>query len=481
MQQTKLEDLRKTRSDKISKIKELGQVTYTNFFDKKNNVGSCLNSLSQVVTTAGRLLSLRLQGNIGFASLQDETGKIQIFFQKNLLSEADFKLLKLLDIGDILGLTGQVVKTSTGEISIAPTQIKLLTKSIRPLPSVWHGLTDQELRYRKRYLDTIMDPEVMARFKVRSKLVSSIRRYLESLGYLEVETPVLQSLYGGANAAPFTTHLNSLDIDMYLHIAVELYLKRCVIGGMDKVFEIARDFRNEGVDLSHSPEFTMLEFYQAYADYQVIMDVTEGLLKHTAKEIFGKEELKVKGEIVNLSGSWPRVEMTQIVEEYTKLSYQKDGLDAFRKYAKDNKVEIAEVDSKAVVMYKIFDSPLVAKKLLGPIWIIDYPIEISPLSKKHPTKEGFTERFECYMNGIEVCDGWSELNDPVDQRERFLDQQKGQKDPQPLDEDFIEALEYGMPPTGGIGIGIDRLTMFFTDTWSIREVQLYPLMRPKND
>lgn len=479
MQQIKLEDLRQVRRQKIDKLKELNFDVYPSQFDKQQSIKDCLASFGKTVITAGRIVSLRLQGNIGFANLQDETGKIQVFFQKKLLSEREFSLLKLLDIGDIIGTSGEVVKTSTGEISIAPQKLAILTKSLRPLPSQWYGLTDQELRYRKRYLDTIMDPAVMNIFKTRSKLVSSIRRYLESQGYTEVETPVLQSLYGGANAAPFTTHLNALDQDMYLRIAVELYLKRCIIGGMDKVFEIAKDFRNEGIDLSHSPEFTMLEFYEAYADYHRIMDVTEGMLKHCAQEIFGSQEITVMGEKINLSGLWPRIEMSKSVLDHTGLDYNKANLSDFQSFAKTNKIEFRPDDSKAIVMYKIFDSHLVAKKLVSPTWVLDYPIEVSPLSKKHPTKEGFVQRFECYINGIEVCDGWSELNDPADQNQRFQDQQQGQADPQPLDEDFIEAMEYGMPPTGGIGIGIERLTMFFTDTWSIREVQLYPLMRPK--
>lgn len=479
MQHTTLDTIRAERISKLEKLSALGPL-YPSTFVKKSLVSECLASQGKEVSTAGRLLSFREHGKIAFAKLQDETGTIQIFFQNKLLSEKENKKLKLIDIGDIVGVAGKVDKTSSGELSIFVEKFEILTKAIRPLPSSWFGLEDQETRYRKRYLDTILDPAVMTRFKIRSKLVSSIRRYLESQSYVEVETPVLQSLYGGANAAPFTTHLNALDIDMYLHIAVELYLKRCIIGGMDRVFEIARDFRNEGVDLSHSPEFTMLEFYEAYADYHRIMDVTEGLLKHCAQEIFGSQELKVKGEKINLSNSWPRIEMTKLVLDNTGLNYDKNTLADFQAYAKDNKIEFSPDDSKAIVMYKIFDSPLVAKKLIGPIWVLDYPIEISPLSKKHPDKDGFTQRFECYMNGIEVCDGWTELNDPADQRQRFLDQQKGQTDPQPLDEDFIEAMEYGMPPTGGIGIGIERLTMFFTDTWSIREVQLYPLMRPKN-
>ncbi len=479
MQHTTLDAIRAERISKLEKLSQLGTL-YPSSFVKKHLVGECLTLQGKEVITAGRLLSFREHGKIAFAKLQDETGTIQLFFQNKLLSEADNQKLKLLDIGDIVGVKGQVDKTTSGELSVFVAGLEILTKAIRPLPSTWFGLEDQETRYRKRYLDTILDPAVMARFKMRSKLVSSIRRYLESQKYIEVETPVLQSLYGGANAAPFTTHLNALDIDMYLHIAVELYLKRCVIGGMDRVFEIARDFRNEGVDLSHSPEFTMLEFYEAYADYHRIMDVTEGMLKHCAQEIFGTQELTVKGEKISLSGSWPRIEMSKLVLDYTDLDYAKASLADFQSYAQANKIEFNPDDSKAIVMYKIFDSPLVAKKLVGPTWVLDYPIEVSPLSKKHPTKDGFVQRFECYMNGIEVCDGWTELNDPADQRQRFLDQQKGQADPQPLDEDFIEAMEYGMPPTGGIGIGIERLTMFFTDTWSIREVQLYPLMRPKN-
>ncbi len=480
MQHTTLDSIRSQRIDKLKKLSEITKL-YPHSFDKKQTVFECHNMLGQEITTAGRIVTHREQGKIAFSTLQDETGQIQIFFQHKLLSELDTKKLKLLDLGDIIGVSGKIDKTSTGQISIFAQKLEILTKTIRPLPSSHFGLEDQETRYRKRYLDTILNPKVLKRFQVRSKLISSIRNYLESLGYLEVETPILQSLYGGANAAPFTTHLNALDIDMYLHIAVELYLKRCIIGGMDKVFEIAKDFRNEGIDLTHAPEFTMLEFYQSYANYHGIMDVTEGMLKHCSEKIFGKQELTVKGQTINLSGSWPKREMQDVVKEFTGLDFNSTTIEELQKYATHNKIEFKATDSKPYLLYLIFDSHLVAKKLLGPIWVLDYPIEISPLAKKHPTKSGFVERFECYMNGIEVCDGFSEINDPADQRKRFEDQQKGQADPQPLDEDFIEALEYGMPPTGGIGIGLDRLTMFFTDTWSIREVQLYPLMRPKND
>lgn len=483
MQKTKLTDIRQERLDKLKQLSALNQQPYPSFFNKKNTILGCRGLMGKTVSTAGRIISLRHHGKISFAFLQDDSGQIQLFFQQQKLDSIQKTILKLLDIGDILGVSGQIITTSTGEVSISVESLQLLTKPLRPLPSSWHGLNDQELRFRQRYLDTIMDQKVLQRFQLRSNLVKSIRDYLHQQNYIEIETPALQNLYGGTNARPFHTHLNALDIDMYLRIAVELYLKRAIVGGFDRVFEIAKDFRNEGMDQSHSPEFTMLELYEAYADYHRIMQLTEGMIKFCANSLFQKEELTVQGQIISLSGQWPKITMSDLVKQKIGLDYESHSQAEFLAYAQKHKLEVLPNMSKGMLMYTIFDHQI-TKDLISPIWVIDYPVEVSPLAKLHPSKLGFVERFEGYIGGVELCDGWSEINDPLDQRARFENEQKAMRqgkkdDAHPVDEEFIEALEHGMPPTGGIGIGIDRLTMFFTDTWSIREVQLYPLMRPK--
>lgn len=474
-------NFRKARLEKLEKIKALGWNPYKATYPKTHSIEESLKSLGKTVKTAGRIFSYREHGNITFVDLKDETGKIQLFLKKDLFGE-EYKNLKLLDLGDFIGVEGEVMKTTAGEISIAPTSFELLTKTLLPLPSEWYGLKDVETRYRQRYLDLLLNPEVRQRFNVRTKLISGIREYLDSLGFWEAETPTLQLLYGGANAKPFKTHVNALNQEVYLRIADELYLKRLIIGGYERVYEIAKDFRNEGIDNSHSPEFTMIEWYEAYADYHRMMDVTEGLFKHLANKINGNTFLEVENQKVDIGKKWPRIEMSVILKDKLKLDVEKESEDSLREYVKNNcpEAKLLGGENKGQLIFMIFEHKI-PKLLEEPTWIIDYPAEVSPLSKAHRSKPGWVERFEGYIGGKEICDGWSELTDPQIQRERFTADQKAERadkeEAQHVDEDFLTAMEYGMPPLGGIGIGIDRLTMFFTNTWIIKEVILFPILK----
>jgi len=480
---SRLATIRKQRLEKIKKLRQLGINPFPYRFDKKHTCLQVSKKLGKKVKTAGRVMAIRGHGRILFFDLVDSTGKIQLWFQENNLGKDKFPVLKLLDVGDFLGVEGEVVKTKSGEVSVDVTSFEILSKAIRPLPDQRHGLKDAEERYRKRYLDLLLDPIVRSRFETRSKIIRGIQEYLDGLGFVEVETPTLQPLYGGTNARPFATHLNSLDVDMYLKIAPELYLKRLVVGGYEKVYEICKDFRNEGMDLSHNPEFTMMEFYQAYADYHQVMDVTEGLYKHLAQKLFKKKEIIIHGKGIDLSGKWPRVEMTVLFKQKLKIDVEKSTKNDLLLFAKNKKLEVKGNESKGELIYLIFEH-LIPPTLTRPTWVIDYPIEVSPLSKKHRVKDGWVERFEGYIGGEEICDGWSEVIDPIEQRRRFESEQKAMREGRndeahPVDQDFLVAMEYGMPVLGGIGIGIDRLTMFFTDTWSIKEVILFPILKPK--
>ncbi len=440
-----------------------------------------MSSEGKNVKTAGRLYSYREHGNIAFADLKDETGKIQLFFKKDVLGE-EFGNLKLLDIGDFIGVEGEVGRTVKGEISIIVSKYTLLTKSLHPLPGEWYGLKDTEKRYRQRYLDLLLNPAVRERFNVRTKLVSGIREYLDSLGFWEVETPTLQPLYGGANAKPFKTHLNALDRNVYLRIADELYLKRLIVGGYERVYEICKDFRNEGIDHTHFPEFTMIEWYEAYADYHRVMDVAEGLFKHLAKKIYGHTTLQIEDEKIDIGKKWPRIEMTAVLKEKLGVDVEQASVEELvsfiKKHASD--AQVVGGETKGQLIFMLFEHTI-PKQLEEPTWIIDYPEDVSPLSKAHRNKPGWVERFEGYIGGREICDGWSELTDPSIQRERFAKDEKAarkdKEEAQHVDEDFLSAMEYGMPPLGGIGIGIDRLVMFFTNTWAIKEVVLFPNLR----
>lgn len=469
------------RIEKLNKLRELG----INPYPSKPSHPSISISLARTkpgpVSVAGRLWRFREHGHVIFADLRDSSGQIQLLFQKKNLDDK-FSLLKLLDSGDFLGATGQVITTQAGETTIDINYFEILGKSLRPLPDDWYGLKEVEERYRKRYLDLLLNPEVKARFDSRIKIVREVRRFLDELGFMEMETPTLQSLYGGANAKPFKTHLNVLGIDMYLRIADELYLKRLVVGGYDKVYEICKDFRNEGMDQTHQPEFTMIEFYEAYADYHRVIDITEELFKHLAKTVLGSDSLQVGDRTIDISKNWRRVTMTDIIKETLDLDVTSSSIQELVDFCRGRKVPLLGGESKGQLIFIIFEH-LVTDNLIEPTWVLDYPRDVSPLSKGKPDESEWVERFEGYIGGKEICDGWSELTDPAEQRQRFESDtkavRKDREEAQQVDEDFIEAMEYGMPPIGGIGIGIDRLTMFFTNTWSIKEVILFPTLRPE--
>lgn len=479
------DNLKNERLKTLEKIKEVGWNPYAPSFDKKHTIAETVKSEGKTVKTAGRMVSFRTHGNIAFADLKDETGKIQIFFKKDLLGKEAYKNLKLLDIGDFIGVEGEVIRTIAGEISIAPTSYTLLSKALQPLPSEWFGLKDVETRYRQRYLDLLLNPQVRERFNIRSKVVRGVREYLDNLGFWEVETPTLQPLYGGANAKPFKTYVNALDRDVYLRIADELYLKRLIVGGYERVYEICKDFRNEGIDNSHFPEFTMIEWYEAYADYQRVMDVAEGLFKHLAQKIYGNTTLQIDDKKIDIGHEWPRIEMTEILKDKVGLDVEKETAESLLAFIKKNypSIQLVGGETKGQLIFAIFEHTI-PKLLNEPTWIIDYPEDVSPLSKAHRTKPGWVERFEGYVGGKEICDGWSELNDPQIQRERLTRDSKASRvdkeEAQHVDEDFLTAMEYGMPPLGGIGIGIDRLTMFFTNTWVIKEVLMFPTLRAED-
>ncbi len=474
------QNLRDERLKKLEKIREIGWNPYPSSYEKKQMIQETREMGGKEVKTAGKLFSFRTHGNIAFADLKDETGKIQLFFKKDTLGDEAYKQLSLLDIGDYVGVEGTVLKTTAGEISIMPTRYTLLSKSLQQLPHEWFGLKDTEQRFRQRYLDLLLNPEVRERFNTRTKLLRYMREYLDGLNFWEVETPIFHPQYGGANAKPFTTHYNALGQDMFLRIAFELYLKRLISGGYERVYEIGRDFRNEGFDRSHSPEFTMIEWYEAYADYHRVMDVTEGLFKHLAQRLNGSPKMKIDEKEINLSGKWPRMTMADIMKKELRLEVETASLETLLEYCSKNKIEILGGETKGQIIFAIFEHTI-PEKLIEPIWIIDYPEDVSPLSKNHRSKPGWVERFEGYIAGKEICDGWSELTDPIIQRQRFENDQKASRkdksEAQQVDEDFLTAMEFGMPPMGGIGIGIERLTMFFTNTWAIREVMLFPTLK----
>ncbi|PIN74791.1 lysine--tRNA ligase [Candidatus Woesearchaeota archaeon CG10_big_fil_rev_8_21_14_0_10_37_12] len=437
-------------------------------------------STKDSVKIAGRIVSMRRMGKVTFMHILDETHKLQVFVsEENMLEQ--YRLLKLFDLGDWIGVEGTVFKTKAGELTVNAAHFEMLCKTIRPMPEKWHGLKDKELRYRKRYLDLIMNPTVKETFRKRAIILNEVRNELNERGFTEVETPVLQPLYGGTNAKPFKTFINAFKEDVYLRVAPELYLKRLVVGGFGKVYEVAKNFRNEGADLTHNPEFTMLEFYEAYADYHVMMNTAESMYKRIAKKLFGELKVPKNGRIIDLSGDWPRIPMIDAIKDYAKVDVEKMSDDELKAFVDERGFDHRGQASRGILINAIFEK-MVTDKLAGPLWIIDYPKEISPLSKPHRSKDGWVERFECYVDGMELGDGWSEIIDPVDQRNRFESEQQAMRDgdveAHPLDEDFIEALEYGMPVLGGIGIGIDRLTMFFTDNSSIRDVMLFPFMKP---
>ncbi len=434
------------------------------------------------VAMAGRMMSKRVMGKASFADLRDTSGTIQMYIKRDDVGEGAYKEFKKFDIGDIVGVKGEVFRTKMGEISVHVSEIVLLAKGLLPLPEKFHGLRDHELRYRQRYLDLIVNPEVKETFVLRSRIIAEIRRYLDERGFMEVETPILQVQAGGAAARPFITHHNTLDIPMYLRIALELYLKRLIVGGIDRVYEIGRNFRNEGMDHSHNPEFTMMELYQAYTDYEGMMNLCEDLMRHVAKKTLGDcKGVPYKGYEIDLESPFRRVSMREAVEQKTGLSWDSLSLEEAKEEAKKRTIAFEEWHSKGELLNAFFET-CCEEDLIQPTFLTGHPVEISPLSKKDPQNPGYTERFELFIAGSEFANAFSELNDPIDQRERFEYQEtlkaRGDEEASGVDEDFLTALEYGMPPTGGIGIGIDRFVMLLCGRESIRDVLLFPTMKP---
>ena len=438
----------------------------------------------KTVRIAGRMVGKRVMGKASFIGILDNTGKIQSYVRRDDVGEEEYAGFKKFDVGDIVGVEGTVFKTQTGEISVHATGITLLAKSLLPLPEKFHGLTNTDLRYRQRYVDLIVNPEVKDTFVKRSKILTEIRNYLDSKGFLEVDTPILVPIEIGASARPFKTHHNTLDMDMYLRIETELYLKRLIVGGMDRVYEVGRIFRNEGMDTKHNPEFTTIELYQAFTDYYGMMDLVEELYKLLAKKICGSLKITYQGKEIDL-GNWERLTMVEAVKKYSGCDYNDWATDEdARNCAKEKHVAVPADATKGTVLAEFFDA-FVEENLIQPTFIYDYPVENSPLAKRKPENPLFTERFEYFINATEFGNAFSELNDPIDQRQRFENQvaKKKAEDPEckaEVDYDFVNALEYGMPPTGGLGFGVDRLVMLLTDSASIRDVLLFPTMKPEN-
>ncbi|MBM7694880.1 lysyl-tRNA synthetase class 2 [Peribacillus deserti] len=433
------------------------------------------------VTIAGRIMTKRGKGKAGFAHLQDLTGQIQIYVRQDAVGEEQYEIFNSVDLGDIVGITGTIFKTKVGELSIKANDLVFLTKALRPLPDKFHGLKDVEERYRKRYVDLMTNPDSKKTFILRSKIIQSMRRYLDSHGYLEVETPMMHSIAGGASARPFITHHNALDMELFMRIAIELHLKRLIVGGLEKVYEIGRVFRNEGVSTRHNPEFTMIELYEAYADYRDIMSLTENLIAHIAQEVLGTTTVQYGEYEVDLKPEWTRLHMVDAIKQYTGVDFWKEmSSEEAKALAKEHGVEIKETMEFGHVVNEFFEQK-VEDKLIQPTFIFGHPVEISPLAKKNEEDPRFTDRFELFIVAREHANAFTELNDPIDQRQRFeaqlKEREQGNDEAHEMDDDFIEALEYGMPPTGGLGIGIDRLVMLLTNSPSIRDVLLFPLMR----
>lgn len=435
------------------------------------------------VTIAGRIMTKRGKGKVGFSHIQDFSGQIQIYVRKDEIGEDAYELFNTADLGDIIGVSGELFKTNVGELSVKVTSFTMLTKSLRPLPEKFHGLKDVEQRYRQRYLDLITNHDSKETFIMRSKIIQSMRRYLDNAGFLEVETPMMHNIPGGASARPFITHHNTLDIDLYMRIAIELHLKRLVVGGMERVYEIGRVFRNEGVSTRHNPEFTMIELYQAYADYEDIMSLVENMVAHIAEEVTGSTTVQYGDDMIELKPGWKRVHMVDIIKEFTGVDFwPKMTDDEARVLAKEHNVEINEMMTFGHIVNEFFEQK-VEEHLVQPTFVYGHPVEISPLAKKNKEDKRFTDRFELFIVRREHANAFSELNDPIDQRQRFeaqvKEREQGNDEAHEMDEDFLEALEYGMPPTGGLGIGIDRLVMLLTNSPSIRDVLLFPQMKSK--
>jgi len=436
--------------------------------------------MGTAVTVAGRIMTRRIMGKASFAHIMDDSGKIQIYLKSDVLGDV-YEEWKKYDIGDIIGVTGEVFVTKMGETSIAADSVVMLSKSLLPLPEKWHGLRDNETRYRQRYIDLIANPEVKKTFELRSKIIRAIREYLDKTGFVEVETPILSTVAGGAAAKPFVTHHNTLDLGMYMRVAPELYLKRLIVGGFERVYELGRMFRNEGMSIKHNPEFTMMELYQAYADYNDMMDLTENIYLHILKSCKLPKKITYQGTKINLAAPWKRQTMIDAVKEHAGIDFGSLDTAGAQSAAKDRGVEATKDTTWGECLYQVFDK-CVEHKLMEPTFVTDYPIEVSPLAKRKVSDPRLTERFELFIYAREMGNAYSELNDPVDQRKRFEEQAasraSGSEEVQMADDDFVTALEYGMPPTGGLGLGIDRLVMLYTDSSSIRDVILFPTMKP---
>jgi len=485
--QEELNEILRVRRQKLADLQEAGkdpfeQVKFDQTHYSQDVIDAFDESSEQRVSVAGRLVSKRVMGKASFAHLLDGKGKIQLYVKRDVLGEEEYKAFKTLDIGDIVGVSGRVFRTKSGEISIEVTELILLAKSLQPLPEKYHGLKDPDLRYRQRYVDLIINPDVRDTFMKRSLIIAEIRKFMDGQGFIEVETPILNSIAGGASARPFITHHNTLDIDMYLRIATELHLKRCIVGGLERVYEIGRLFRNEGMDVKHNPEFTTIEAYQAYTDYHGMMELAENLISTCCEKVNHTTKIMYQGQEVDLTPPFARMTMNDAVKKYTEVDFfacetaeQADALAKGLGLHADRKMTRGEWLNEAFEAF-------VEEKLIQPTFITDYPTEISPLTKRKPGQPWVTERFELFITAREFANAYSELNDPLDQRARFEAQMKareaGDDEAQMLDEDFCLALEYGMPPTGGIGIGIDRLVMLLTDAASIRDVLLFPTMKP---
>lgn len=482
-------ELMQVRIEKLAELKNKGINPFGSKFETTHQIQEVIDRAQELiesqeeVVVAGRLMAKRGHGKAGFANLQDVSGQVQIYSRVNDVGEEIHDLFKKADIGDILGVSGTVFITHKGELTIAVKSLTMLTKSLRPLPEKFHGLKDVELRYRQRYVDLIMNPEVKKTFILRSKIIQAMREFLDNKGFLEVETPTMHAIAGGAAARPFITHHNTLDIDLYMRIALELHLKRLIVGGMERVYEIGRVFRNEGISTKHNPEFTMMELYQAYADYHDMMKLTEEMIAFIAEKCLGTTKITYQGTEIDLTPPWNRITMVDAVKKYAGVDFNEIKSDEeAREAAKKLKIAVSKDATKGSVLNEIFEET-VEPHLIQPTFIMDYPIEVSPLAKRKSDDPNFTYRFEAFIVCRELANAFSELNDPIDQKERFMKQveqrEKGDEEAHMMDEDFVRALEYGMPPTGGLGIGVDRLIMLLTDSASIRDVILFPTLRPR--
>ncbi len=485
-QEPDLNQLRKVRREKLAELQQSGKdpfvITKYNQTHHSQEIKDKFDELEgKEVSIAGRMMSKRVMGKASFCNVQDLKGNIQSYVARDSVGEENYKEFKKLDVGDVIGITGEVFRTKTGEMSVHASHVTLLSKSLQILPEKFHGLTNTDIRYRQRYVDLIMNPEVKDTFIKRSKILSAIRRYLDGEGFMEVETPMLVSNAGGAAARPFETHFNALNEDLKLRISLELYLKRLIVGGLEKVYEIGRVFRNEGLDTRHNPEFTLMELYQAYTDYNGMMDLTEKLYRHVAQEVLGTTKIVYNGIEMDLGKPFERITMVDAVKKYAGVDWNEvETLEQARQLAKEHNIEFEERHKKGDILNLFFEE-YVEEHLVQPTFVMDHPIEISPLTKKKPENPDYVERFEFFMNGWEMANAYSELNDPIDQRERFKAQEEqlaqGDEEANTTDEDFLNALEIGMPPTGGIGFGIDRMCMLLTDSAAIRDVLLFPTMK----